>query len=292
MLLTFGGNVSLMCCRSLNLARKVVRRRPFVGCNTTSHQSLLYICRCPYCIGAQTFMISPCTQPVAATADYPVTHRSLSTDSGVATDSVAADRCGSTAGAGPKMAPADTQQGQHTLQHVISSVLPPSHTQQEQQSQPDKQLQQAPLQLPVDQPQPTDSADDSWTPGQPQSSEDNADVADYGEETWDPTGAPPQYCTNCTARLYTNECSDCGHSSEHDGTLFDSSSGTSSAADVAAHSHHQHSKPLIIWDDDMLLHEEGKAVPHPERPDRLRAIMARLVGNQLTGDCCNSSALL
>jgi hypothetical protein len=36
----------------------------------------------------------------------------------------------------------------------------------------------------------------------------------------------------------------------------------------------------------MLLHEEGKAVPHPERPDRLRAIMARLVGNGLAGAAC------
>jgi histone deacetylase 6 len=179
------------------------------------------------------------------------------------------------------MAPADIQ---HTFQHVIAPVSPGS--QQEQQQQ-DKHTQQVDLQLSVEQLQPADSVDDSWTPGQPQSSENDAGVADYEEETWDPNGPPPQYCTNCTARLYAQECSDCGHNSEQDSTLFEGSSGTSSAAAAITHASalQQHSKPLIIWDEDMLLHEEGKAVPHPERPDRLRAIMARLIGNQLTGQC-------
>lgn len=232
-------------------------------------------------------MISPCTQPLATTADYPVTLRTVSTDSGVAVNSVAALKCGSTASAGPDMAPADIQQGQHTIQHVIGPVCPVSQQeQQQQQSQLDKHNRQAALQLPVEQQQPTDSADDSWTPGQPQSSEDNAGVADYEEETWDPNGPPPQYCTNCTARLYTQECSDCGHSSEQDGTLFDGSSGISKTAAPLADPQQQVNKPLIIWDDDMLLHEEGKAVPHPERPDRLRAIMAQLMGNKLTGAAC------
>eukprot|EP00878_Enallax_costatus_P001106 GHUV01001243.1.p1 GENE.GHUV01001243.1~~GHUV01001243.1.p1 ORF type:complete len:446 (+),score=139.99 GHUV01001243.1:316-1653(+) len=234
-------------------------------------------------------MISPCTQPVEAVAEYPQPHTSLSTDSAAAVNSVAADRCGSTAGACPSMAPADIQAGQHALQHVISPAIQPlSHSapaafSDEEQRQPAKHSRAIALQhLAAEQQQPTDSADDSWTPGQPQSSADNADVADYEEETWDPTGPPPQYCTNCTARIYAPECSDCGHNCEADGALFDSSVRVS--AQFAAVQQEGYA-PIIIWDDSMLLHEEGKAVPHPERPDRLRAIMARLMGNQLTGQC-------
>jgi len=42
---------------------------------------------------------------------------------------------------------------------------------------------------------------------------------------------------------------------------------------------------VLIWDEEMLLHDEGKAVPHPERPDRLRAIMAQLTRSGLAGMC-------
>jgi hypothetical protein len=152
------------------------------------------------------------------------------------------------------------------------------HAQQQQQQQ-DQQQQQS------------SSEDDSWTPGQPQSSGGNANAADADldddEETWDPNGPPPQYCTNCTARLYQPPtCSDCGHSSDQDDSLFEAVSSADALAGTAATAD---GRPLIIWDDELLLHEEGKAVPHPERPDRLRAIMARLVGNGLAGAPSSSS---
>jgi hypothetical protein len=155
----------------------------------------------------------------------------------------------------------------------------PQHAQQQDQQEQQQQRQSL-------------SEDDSWTPGQPQSSGGDAHAADADldddEESWDPNGPPPQYCTNCTARLYQPPtCSDCGHSSEQDGSLFEAISSAESPAGTAAAAAAA-DRPLIIWDDEMLLHEEGKAVPHPERPDRLRAIMARLVGNGLAGAACRN----
>eukprot|EP00882_Tetradesmus_deserticola_P016663 GHRQ01017804.1.p1 GENE.GHRQ01017804.1~~GHRQ01017804.1.p1 ORF type:complete len:313 (-),score=92.75 GHRQ01017804.1:197-1135(-) len=153
---------------------------------------------------------------------------------------------------------------------VINAAAGPGHQPAQQHAQQQQHEQSS-------------SEDDSWTPGQPQSSGGDAHVADADlddEETWNPNGPPPHYCTNCTARLYQPPtCSDCGHSSEQDGSLFDpvSSADSVAGASVALN------RPLIIWDDAMLLHEEGKAVPHPERPDRLRAIMARLVGDGVAG---------
>eukprot|EP00775_Hariotina_reticulata_P008120 gene8120-8314_t len=124
----------------------------------------------------------------------------------------------------------------------------------------------------------SDSEDDSWTPGQQQS---NAEVAYEQEEMWDPNGRPAQYCANCTAPLYGLQCSDCGHSSELNSALFQCASPRPLCIDTAAPGQ----GPVIVWDDEMLLHEEGKAVPHPERPDRLRAIMGHLTGHGLTGHC-------
>lgn len=158
----------------------------------------------------------------------------------------------------------------------------------------------------------TDSEDDSWTPGQQQpqnsgmdeqaeaepapSADDNSssddddmmaaaaayddfDDADLDDAAWDPDLPVPSYCTNCTARLFVSaRCSDCGHSNEQDSELLSSSAASAEAEAVPAGD-----SPLIIWDDDMLLHEEGKREPHPERPDRLRAVMAQLNSNGLTG---------
>lgn len=155
----------------------------------------------------------------------------------------------------------------------------------------------------------TDSEDDSWTPGQQQaqasSVEEQADAerddapsvdgssdddmmaaaayddfdGDADEAAWDPDMPLPVYCTNCTARIHVSDrCSDCGHSNELDSELL---SCTAVSADTAAAPAGE--CPLIIWDESMLLHEEGKHEPHPERPDRLRAVMAQLSGNGLTG---------
>lgn len=43
---------------------------------------------------------------------------------------------------------------------------------------------------------------------------------------------------------------------------------------------------MQVYDERMLLHEEGKRHPHPERPDRLRAIMCRLRASGLAGVWC------
>jgi len=101
------------------------------------------------------------------------------------------------------------------------------------------------------------------------------------EAAWDPRLPAPVYCTNCTARLIISDrCSDCGHSNDQDSELLTCSAvSADTSTDAAADG----SCPLIIWDDSMLLHEEGKQEPHPERPDRLRAVIAQLQGSGLTG---------
>jgi histone deacetylase 6 len=110
--------------------------------------------------------------------------------------------------------------------------------------------------------------------------DDLDDDADADEAAWDPQMPPPVYCTNCTARLYVvDRCSDCGHSNEHDSELLTCSAVSADTAAAAPAGE----CPLIIWDESMLLHEEGKHEPHPERPDRLRAVMAQLSSNGLTG---------
>ena len=45
----------------------------------------------------------------------------------------------------------------------------------------------------------------------------------------------------------------------------------------------QEQKVALVWDERMELHEEGKVCPHPERPDRVRAVMSRLLASQLAG---------
>ena len=40
---------------------------------------------------------------------------------------------------------------------------------------------------------------------------------------------------------------------------------------------------VLAWDERMTLHAEGRHNPHPERPDRLRAVMARLLDSGLAG---------
>lgn len=42
---------------------------------------------------------------------------------------------------------------------------------------------------------------------------------------------------------------------------------------------------VLCYDERMTEHEEGKPNPHPERPDRIRAVMARLKRQGLLGMC-------
>jgi hypothetical protein len=251
-------------------------------------------------------MISPAfsrsqLEATPTTSAFESTHISESTGTVVVAPS---DKCGSTLCACPKhMAPADAHAavGQHAnasrLLHS-SDELQPSSSDEADVMQTEQLLQQAGRKLPtasaetdgtsMHQQQPSqqqeamqgqsDSEDDSWTPGQQPS---NAEVAYEEEEVWDPTDHTAQYCANCTAPLYGLHCSDCGHSSERDRVLFQCASPR--PLDSGAGERGQ--APVIVWDDEMLLHEEGKPVPHPERPDRLKAIMGHLTGHGLTGRC-------
>jgi hypothetical protein len=40
---------------------------------------------------------------------------------------------------------------------------------------------------------------------------------------------------------------------------------------------------VLCWDERMELHEEAGSSMHPERPDRVRAVMARLQAAELAG---------
>lgn len=91
------------------------------------------------------------------------------------------------------------------------------------------------------------------------------------------------HCTNCTATLWSSVCSDCGHAADEDAHIFN--------ADLVAEDYDVRPMafpPLptvLAYDERMLLHEEGPASTHPERPDRVRAVMARLQAAQLAGLC-------
>lgn len=40
---------------------------------------------------------------------------------------------------------------------------------------------------------------------------------------------------------------------------------------------------VLVFDERMEAHEEGRGSPHPERPDRIRAVVARLLSSGLAG---------
>jgi hypothetical protein len=88
-------------------------------------------------------------------------------------------------------------------------------------------------------------------------------------------------CVNCTAPLPSVDdaiCEDCGHSCSQDAELF-----RASPADRPAWSRPQADPVALLYDERMELHEEGGCAPHPERPDRIRAVMARLLASGLAG---------
>lgn len=89
---------------------------------------------------------------------------------------------------------------------------------------------------------------------------------------------PIGFCVNCTQTLYSSTCGHCGHDSAQDVDLFSEVPSTSAPAITPAAS-----DAIIIWHEDMLLHDEGRESPHPERPDRLRAVMSRLQASGLAG---------
>jgi hypothetical protein len=77
---------------------------------------------------------------------------------------------------------------------------------------------------------------------------------------------------------------DCGHDPADDAALFDCGAAgallpvgapVGDAADVQP--------TVLVFDERMEAHEEGRGSPHPERPDRIRAVVARLLSSGLAG---------
>jgi hypothetical protein len=141
----------------------------------------------------------------------------------------------------------------------------------------------------------------------------DTDLGCYEQQSSDEDGSGSMdeemlYCRNCTATIHTNteECYACGHSPADDDSLFAGLMSLSNAAQqqqqplviglakvVAAQQQAattgtaRLSEPVaLLWDDRMELHEEeGVGLSsHPERPDRVRAIMSRLASSGLTGN--------
>ena len=92
------------------------------------------------------------------------------------------------------------------------------------------------------------------------------------------------YCTNCTGRLYDQVCDECGHHAQDNDDLFGQQSTFFYPGSNASSSQ----QVVLAWDERMELHEEGKANPHPERPDRIRAVVARLMASGLSSKCCRA----
>ena len=88
------------------------------------------------------------------------------------------------------------------------------------------------------------------------------------------------FCRNCTADMFGGVCQACGHHANHDAAIFSGTAHASYETQLPAWP-----KPVaLLWDERMALHEEGKVQPHPERPDRLRAVMARVMASGLAGE--------
>ena len=85
------------------------------------------------------------------------------------------------------------------------------------------------------------------------------------------------YCLNCSERRHGTVCERCGHDSL-------SCPLDLTPEPIFAWSHADVDQDVaIVYDDRMMLHDKGDGRPHPERPDRLRAIMARLMKSGLAG---------
>lgn len=92
--------------------------------------------------------------------------------------------------------------------------------------------------------------------------------------------AARRFCTNCTGRMVKgNLCEDCGHSAAMDASLF-----STEASGNPCSSHSTEQKVALLYDERMELHVEGGHTPHPERPDRIRAVVARLLASGLGGE--------
>lgn len=71
---------------------------------------------------------------------------------------------------------------------------------------------------------------------------------------------------------------DCGHAPSQDLALFDHRQDSEQAPSPPR-------RVILAYDERMTLHTEGSFSSHPERPDRVRAVMARLQASGLTDQC-------
>lgn len=71
---------------------------------------------------------------------------------------------------------------------------------------------------------------------------------------------------------------DCGHAPAEDLALFDHRQRSEHQLPTA-------DRVVLAYDERMTLHSEGPFSSHPERPDRIRAVMARLHACGLTDRC-------
>ncbi|KAK9818191.1 hypothetical protein WJX72_008532 [[Myrmecia] bisecta] len=137
----------------------------------------------------------------------------------------------------------------------------------------------------------SESEDGDWPArdGHPSTSSGSADYGSSDEEF------SMRYCTNCTSAVDGNLCMDCGHRPDDDQALFDAAGPMSrndsgellsqGAPSTSGRQLPSSQSTLLAWDERMMLHEEGKHSPHPERPDRIRAVIARLLSSGLAERC-------
>ncbi len=137
---------------------------------------------------------------------------------------------------------------------------------------------------------------------------------------------PLAFCRNCTGTLRPERwCALCGHHADDDEGLFDArpahvqqrellaargllapppsltaSAGlahhcaapqlpaapAAAAAAASSSAGGGGGKVVLVYDERMEQHEEGASQPHPERPDRVRAVMARLLASGLASESC------
>lgn len=102
-----------------------------------------------------------------------------------------------------------------------------------------------------------------------------------------PVFRPHRYCRNCTGRVPLDEdlCYNCGHLASADAELV-----LLSAPPPIEPNHPPpggDGRIALLFDERMELHDEVKAKgsPHPERPDRIRAVVARLMTTGLKDQC-------
>ena len=85
---------------------------------------------------------------------------------------------------------------------------------------------------------------------------------------------------------------ECGHDPEDDDALFSTERRQQHGPGLQAASAQEGTPSgttLLAYDERMTLHEEDAASPHPERPDRIRAVIARLLSTGLAGAAPNIS---